>query len=184
MLRKENSLKLKRKLLIVNIASVMDHIVLIQFVRSSWGKESQGGQGAVLRKKTPEELLLPDLTNAIIEPSFAVHNSEYLFNEKAVEGFQNKMRFQALPANSVFTCGSILVRLIGKRAPVDYYWKDSAGMPQRHFRKDALLLEKGNWGRMLYNVRLIPSSWDWVMGGMKNGSSTSVTFLVWFRGYL
>lgn len=161
MLRKENSLKLKRKSLRGKTAPVRDQIVVIQIVDSSWGKASRGGQGAVLRNNTPEELPLPELTKDIIEPSFAVHTSEYRFTGLAGECVQNETKFQVFTAKSVFTCGSIAVQLIDERVHVDYYWKDSAGMPERYFHKDALLLEIGNWGRMLYNARLIPSSWHW-----------------------
>jgi hypothetical protein len=132
-------------------------LVVIQVIRSVWGKAFRGGEGARVRNQVPEALELPLPTDRIVVPSYLVHSSQSSFPGIPATSRSPRETLRVRPATEPLTCGCLHARLEDGKLSVDYQWTVAAGMPARYPRRDVLVVSPGQWGRIRYNERHSPS---------------------------
>ncbi|MGC4833542.1 hypothetical protein ACLQ3D_03475 [Micromonospora vinacea] len=119
---------------------------VVQWVRTSWTKQSRGGPPAAQRNAAPVALALP------AEAAPLVHE---VLQDESDEFRPHSTTQLALPVDGVqlsHVDGRLRVQL--DASP----W----GMPQRHRRPPAVLLKPGEWVRWQINYRFVGScGGDW-----------------------
>jgi hypothetical protein len=131
-----------------------DSLIVVQVILSAWDKAYRGGEGATIRNRVPEALELPLSVQSMAEPSYIVHRSKHGFGDAPVYCRLRGEPLEIAPtANKPFTCDCISAGLIKDRLHVDYTWSCAGGAPRRNSRRNVLVLERGQWGRVLYNGR-------------------------------
>jgi hypothetical protein len=95
------------------------------------------------------------------EPSCVVHRTKEVFGDAWMHHRLPGDPLQIAPMTGLFTCDCVSAELVKDRLHVHYTWGRAGGAPRRDSRRDVLILEKGQWGRVLYNGRHTSTSSDW-----------------------
>jgi hypothetical protein len=131
-----------------------DSLIVVQVILSAWDKAHRGGEGASTRNRAPEALGLPLPAQSMAEPSYIIHRVKHRFGDAPVYRRLPGEPMEITPmANKPLTCDCISVGLVKDRLHVDYTWSCAGGAPRRDSRRDVLVLERGEWGHVLYNGR-------------------------------
>jgi hypothetical protein len=130
-------------------------VVCVQCIEMSWTKQSRGGPSAVLRNGVAEALPLPslDLKETKGASCYFSHRVEY--DER--NDFAAPIREKSGDSSALaLDLGSLLLSLADGALLVNYMYQYRQGAPERHPASlPALRLQLGQWGRVLYNGRLV-----------------------------
>jgi hypothetical protein len=128
-------------------------MVIVQRLRTEWTKKSRGGNEAGVRNGVPESLPLPSF-----EPGakIVVHEARFLESES----FQCRDDVTEVQPGDAFELGAMRITLQQDGLAVTFAWSwTQAGAPER-WPKKAFTLVAGQWGRLQYNGRFGPSTFD------------------------
>jgi hypothetical protein len=154
----------------VSSCANMGHLVVVQVISTRWDKAARGGALATRRNRVPEALPLPPLGQTIREPSYITHTVNFAFFGGGLDGRPVSVELMVLPTADPFTCGAVQVRLKSGQIHADFHWTHAVGAPERPSVRNALVLEKGQWGAF---STMAGRPWQREDGRTRSASTTS-----------
>jgi hypothetical protein len=134
-------------------------ILVIQTIKTVWGKAARGGELARLRNAVPQVLPLP-LQRSTHTLSNFQHHAQFLEHVRWRTP-EERILFDTLV--HPITVGCVTIEQGSDRLWVTYqYRRESGGAPDRHNERKTLVSEVQHWIQVLWNGRFSPA-WegDW-----------------------